>query len=156
MFVFDLLYSARYRSQRYRLFSRFDDGVRLDEGISSGLHPCFVIQCAHFPFCHTFFCASTKVFLPFHSTAPLLLIQPIFLVLYLPESWYSVTPEAVAAYMAKVVSFSVSFAVLFNHILHIHTPQRIGGAFVVDAFCGSGGNVIQLALHGARGPCYCC
>mmetsp|Transcript_18368 Transcript_18368/g.57825 ORF Transcript_18368/g.57825 Transcript_18368/m.57825 type:complete len:355 (+) Transcript_18368:374-1438(+) len=43
-----------------------------------------------------------------------------------PESWYSVTPEPIAADLAR----------------------RCRGSFVVDAFCGCGGNAIQFALAG--------
>ncbi|XP_039284575.1 trimethylguanosine synthase isoform X2 [Nilaparvata lugens] len=62
---------VKYWHQRYRLFSRFDEGIRLDA-----------------------------------------------------ESWYSVTPEKVAA----------------------HIAERCRCDLVVDAFCGAGGNTIQLAL----------
>ncbi|KAI9343480.1 RNA cap guanine-N2 methyltransferase-domain-containing protein [Zopfochytrium polystomum] len=44
------------------------------------------------------------------------------------EGWYSVTPEKVAAHIAK----------------------RCAGRTVVDAFCGVGGNTIQFALQGSR------
>ncbi|RZF39452.1 hypothetical protein LSTR_LSTR000973 [Laodelphax striatellus] len=61
----------KYWQQRYRLFSRFDAGIRLDA-----------------------------------------------------ESWYSVTPEKVAA----------------------HIAERCRCDLAVDAFCGAGGNTIQLAF----------
>lgn len=65
----------KYFAQRYRLFHRFDKGIKLDE-----------------------------------------------------ESWYSVTPEKIAA----------------------HIAQRFGGReLIVDLFCGAGGNSIQFALNGA-------
>ncbi|XP_005105527.1 uncharacterized protein LOC101862205 [Aplysia californica] len=44
------------------------------------------------------------------------------------ESWYSVTPEAIAAY----------------------TALRCKGKTVIDGFCGAGGNSIQFAKHGCR------
>eukprot|EP00899_Mesostigma_viride_P002213 jgi/Mesvir1/11993/Mv00299-RA.2 len=62
----------KYFWQRYRLFSRFDEGIQLD-----------------------------------------------------PESWYSVTPERMAA----------------------HHARRCACSFVVDPFCGAGGNTIQLAMR---------
>ena len=65
--------------QRRALFSRYDDGVRLDA-----------------------------------------------------ESWYSVTPELIAIHVA----------------LRLLRPPFCG--VCVDAFCGVGGNAIQLALSGAR------
>mmetsp|Transcript_11360 Transcript_11360/g.22202 ORF Transcript_11360/g.22202 Transcript_11360/m.22202 type:complete len:480 (+) Transcript_11360:63-1502(+) len=61
----------KYFAQRYRLFSRFDDGVQLDE-----------------------------------------------------ESWYSVTPEAIAE----------------------HIAERCRCEVIVDAFAGAGGNAIQFAF----------
>lgn len=60
----------KYYAQRYRLFLKFDQGIKMDE-----------------------------------------------------ESWYSVTPEMIAA----------------------HHAYRCSADVVVDAFCGSGGNSIQLA-----------
>ncbi|PVU89711.1 hypothetical protein BB561_005193 [Smittium simulii] len=41
------------------------------------------------------------------------------------ESWYSVTPEPIA----------------------LHVAKRCKNKVVIDAFCGSGGNTIQFALH---------
>ena len=61
----------KYWFQRYRLFSRFDEGIRLDE-----------------------------------------------------ESWFSVTPEKIAE----------------------HIAERCRCDVVIDAFCGAGGNTIQLAF----------
>ena len=61
----------KYWFQRYRLFSRFDEGIRLDE-----------------------------------------------------ESWFSVTPEKIAK----------------------HIAERCRCDVVIDAFCGAGGNTIQLAF----------
>lgn len=46
------------------------------------------------------------------------------------ESWYSVTPEKIAQHIAKRCS-----------------PDDV----VIDAFCGSGGNAIQFALHARKG-----
>lgn len=66
----------KYWYRRFMLFSRFDQGVRLDR-----------------------------------------------------ESWFSVTPETVAA----------------------HTAQRCKCDLIVDAFCGSGGNTIQFAMTCERG-----
>jgi trimethylguanosine synthase len=63
----------KYWAQRYRFFSKFDQGIRLDE-----------------------------------------------------ESWFSVTPECLAIHVAKRCSVC---------------------DVVVDAFCGSGGNTIQLAMR---------
>ena len=60
----------KYWNQRYRLFSRFDEGIKLDK-----------------------------------------------------ESWYSVTPEKIAE----------------------HIAERCRCDVVIDAFCGAGGNTIQLA-----------
>ena len=65
--------------QRHALFSRYDDGVRLDA-----------------------------------------------------ESWYSVTPELIAIHVAR----------------RLLRPPVCG--VCVDAFCGVGGNAVQLALSGAR------
>ena len=63
----------KYWKQRYRFFSKFDDGIQLDK-----------------------------------------------------ESWFSVTPEAIAA----------------------HIAERCQCDIIVDAFCGVGGNTIQVsALH---------
>ena len=61
----------KYWNQRYRLFSRFDEGIKLDK-----------------------------------------------------ESWYSVTPEKIAE----------------------HIAERCRCDVVIDAFCGAGGNTIQLAF----------
>ncbi|XP_022089690.1 trimethylguanosine synthase-like isoform X1 [Acanthaster planci] len=61
----------KYWAQRYRLFSRFDHGIKMDE-----------------------------------------------------EGWYSVTPEKIAK----------------------HQAQRCRSDLVIDAFCGVGGNAIQLAF----------
>lgn len=66
----------KYWYRRFMLFSRFDQGVRLDR-----------------------------------------------------ESWFSVTPETVAA----------------------HTAQRCKCDLIVDAFCGAGGNTIQFAMTCERG-----
>lgn len=71
----------KYWYRRFMLFSRFDQGVRLDR-----------------------------------------------------ESWFSVTPETVAA----------------------HTAQRCKCDLIVDAFCGAGGNTIQFALTCERGIEYNC
>lgn len=65
---------AKYHSQKYRLFFRFDEGITLDA-----------------------------------------------------ESWYSVTPEAIARHIADRCA-----------VLH--------PAIIVDACCGAGGNAIQFAL----------
>lgn len=46
-------------------------------------------------------------------------------------SWYSVTPEKIAAHIARRFCAAL--------------PE---GATVVDAFCGAGGNAIQFAAHG--------
>lgn len=62
---------AKYWAQRYRLFSKFDRGIQLDE-----------------------------------------------------ESWFSVTPEAIAEHIAR----------------------RCKADVVIDAFCGAGGNSIQFAM----------
>ncbi|XP_077496502.1 trimethylguanosine synthase 1 isoform X2 [Amblyomma americanum] len=62
---------AKYWAQRYRLFSKFDKGIQLDE-----------------------------------------------------ESWFSVTPEAIAK----------------------HIAMRCKADVIIDAFCGAGGNSIQFAL----------
>ena len=45
------------------------------------------------------------------------------------ESWYSVTPEAIAQYTAK----------------------RMACRVIVDGFCGAGGNTIQFAMTCDRG-----
>lgn len=56
------------------------------------------------------------------------------------ESWYSVTPELLAAHMAARL------------IRGAARPGRAnGGVFVVDPFCGCGGNAIQQALHDPAG-----
>ncbi|KAI1284883.1 Trimethylguanosine synthase [Halotydeus destructor] len=64
----------KYWCQRYRLFSRFNQGIELDE-----------------------------------------------------ESWYSVTPERIAAHIAR-------------------RCVKGSPAIIIDAFCGAGGNTIQFAL----------
>lgn len=66
---------SKYYGQRYRLFEKFDDGIRLDD-----------------------------------------------------ESWYSVTPEAIAKHIAQRCAV-------------------LRPAIVVDACCGAGGNAIQFALE---------
>eukprot|EP00794_Sanderia_malayensis_P004666 gene4666-5275_t len=66
---------SKYWNQRYRLFSRFDEGIVLDK-----------------------------------------------------ESWFSVTPEKIAE----------------------HIAQRCRCDVVIDAFCGAGGNTIQLAFECER------
>ena len=48
-----------------------------------------------------------------------------------PSSWYEVTAEAIAAKIAQKML----------------APFQEGGAVVLDAFCGIGGNTIQFALH---------
>ncbi|KAF8424918.1 RNA cap guanine-N2 methyltransferase-domain-containing protein [Tirmania nivea] len=48
-----------------------------------------------------------------------------------PSSWYEVTPEAIAAKIAEKML----------------APFQVGGAVVLDAFCGIGGNTIQFALR---------
>ena len=62
---------SKYEAQKYRLFSRFDEGIKLDE-----------------------------------------------------ESWFSVTPEKIAE----------------------HHADRLRCDVAIDAFCGAGGNAIQLAF----------
>lgn len=52
--------------------------------------------------------------------------------MFYSEGWFSVTPQVVAEHIARVMV----------------THQD---AVIVDAFCGVGGNAIQLAYHGARG-----
>jgi trimethylguanosine synthase len=66
---------TKYWHQRYSLFSKFDDGIQLDEGISITIET-------------------------------------------MKESWYSVTPEAIAK----------------------HIAERCRSKCIVDAFCG----VIEL------------
>lgn len=53
------------------------------------------------------------------------------------ESWYSVTPEAVAAATARIMARG--------------DPSCSGSRLVVDAFAGCGGNAIQQALHDPTG-----
>lgn len=65
---------ANYQAQKYSLFSRFDEGIDLDE-----------------------------------------------------ESWYSVTPEGIAAHIASRCMIN-------------------GTCTILDAFCGAGGSAIQFAL----------
>lgn len=48
---------------------------------------------------------------------------------FIAESWFSVSPEKVAAY----------------------TAQRCKCDIVIDAFCGAGGNTIQFALNSSKG-----
>jgi len=52
--------------------------------------------------------------------------------LFLAESWFSVTPEKLA----------------------MHTAERLRCDLIVDAFCGAGGNAIQFAFTCERGI-YC-
>jgi hypothetical protein len=52
-----------------------------------------------------------------------------FTLLYIPESWCSVTPERIAE----------------------HIAERCRCDIVVDAFCGAGGNSIQFAFTCAHG-----
>jgi len=73
----------KYWAQRKRLFSKYDEGIQLDN-----------------------------------------------------ESWYSVTPEAIATHIAQRISAMTS------------TGSGDGGKKVVlDVFCGVGGNAIAFALH---------
>lgn len=71
-----------YWQQRFILFSRFNEGIKLDK-----------------------------------------------------ESWFSVTPEAIARHIAERV----------ENVLSKRYPNR--KFFVMDPFCGAGGNVIQFALQ---------
>jgi DNA modification methylase len=48
-------------------------------------------------------------------------------VIYSYIGWYSVTPEEIAKYIA----------------IYITNPSSV----VIDAFCGSGGNVIQVRFY---------
>lgn len=72
----------KYWAQRKRLFSKFDEGVKLDK-----------------------------------------------------ESWYSVTPEAIAGHIAKRVSTMM------------RSQNDGSGMVILDAFCGVGGNGIGFALQ---------
>ena len=57
------------------------------------------------------------------------------------ESWFSVTPELLAAHMAA-------------RLIRGAAPRRGkagGGLLVIDPFCGCGGNAIQQALHDPTG-----
>ena len=54
-------------------------------------------------------------------------------VVFPPESWFSVTPEAIAA----------------------HIAERCRCDTIVDAFCGAGGNTIQFAFTCHRGQREC-
>lgn len=53
----------------------------------------------------------------------------ILLLTFYTESWFSVTPEKVAAY----------------------TAERCKCNLIVDAFCGAGGNTIQFAMTCSKG-----
>ena len=53
------------------------------------------------------------------------------------ESWYSVTPEPMAKYIAQKISDRVS---CFQE-----NGNLSGQANVLDAFCGVGGNLIQFS-----------
>jgi hypothetical protein len=74
--------TAKYWSQRFRLFKKWNMGVRLDE-----------------------------------------------------VAWFSVTPEAIAVHHAARCSLCTP-----------STGVEQGPIFVLDAFCGAGGNAIQFAL----------
>lgn len=52
-----------------------------------------------------------------------------FIINFISESWYSVTPEKVAQ----------------------HAAERCKCDIIIDAFCGAGGNTIQFALTCNRG-----
>lgn len=52
-----------------------------------------------------------------------------FFVFYFPESWFSVSPEKIAAY----------------------TAERCKCNLIIDAFCGAGGNTIQFAMTCTKG-----
>jgi len=51
------------------------------------------------------------------------------------ESWYSVTPEAIANHVAKKMAEDCQKA----------EPQKKRGAVILDAFCGCGGNAVAFA-----------
>ncbi|XP_046919746.2 trimethylguanosine synthase 1 [Dermatophagoides farinae] len=54
------------------------------------------------------------------------------------ESWYSVTPEAIAKHIAERL----------QNTLAKRYPNRCNAGFIImDPFCGAGGNVIQFALQ---------
>ena len=76
----------KFWAQRRRLFSRYDDGIRLDK-----------------------------------------------------ESWYSVTPEAIADHIAKRMVEDCRKAVGADADTHKE------GVVVLDAFCGCGGNAVAFA-----------
>ncbi|CAJ0968884.1 unnamed protein product [Ranitomeya imitator] len=115
---------AKYWAQRYRLFSRFDEGIKLDEGYISVIKMHFGTnlpagrfggRTAHAPAILQDGGAQGEDGRTDTGT---------------PEGWFSVTPEKIA-----------------EHIAH-RVRQCMSGAVVVDAFCGVGGNAIQFALAG--------
>ena len=55
-----------------------------------------------------------------------------------PEGWYSVTPEIIADHVAARV------ASLIKGSPHLFGGENHGGATIVDAFCGCGGNSIAF------------
>ena len=58
------------------------------------------------------------------------------------ESWYSVTPEAIAIHVAQRMVEDISSS---SKMIENHENESGSGATVVDAFCGCGGNAIGLA-----------
>mmetsp|Transcript_16074 Transcript_16074/g.19625 ORF Transcript_16074/g.19625 Transcript_16074/m.19625 type:complete len:605 (+) Transcript_16074:111-1925(+) len=56
------------------------------------------------------------------------------------ESWYSVTPEAIANHIGKRMAMEVK-----RHVKFDENGKR--GAVVMDAFCGCGGNAIGFATQ---------
>lgn len=71
-----------------------------------------------------------------HSGTRLLILirMPLMIIIYrfFTESWFSVTPEQIAKYIA----------------------ERCKCDTIIDAFCGAGGNAIQFAFTCERGTFY--
>jgi len=93
--------SDKYWAQRYRLFSKFDDGIQLD-----------------------------------------------------PESWYSVTPEAIASHIAAKATTPITTTttrvtkksfLFYDTTTTNNNNNNDNGIIILDAFCGAGGNAIAFA-----------
>jgi len=75
----------KYWSQRHRLWSKYDDGIQMDD-----------------------------------------------------QSWYSVSPEAIAQHIARKAA---------EGIRRSRGPGAAPPTLIIDAFCGAGGNAIQFAKY---------
>jgi len=118
----------KYWAQRYRIFSKFDEGIMLDRGKCICKNPQV---CGH---SHRFWL--TQALKSRHVRLNLYLYLKTVLSYcydvdgcYFVEGWFSATPEKIAEHIASRCQCDV----------------------VIDAFCGVGGNSIQFALVCERG-----